>query len=120
MEKSECKYFEECSAPLCPEDGSSLENGCWFPDEEICRKGSPPEFVRRQKRIAKKLDFDAGCFTKKMLEQKCKITSALKGIDPDKGCPHDLEDAWLKKHPAFIASEKMIQQSKKNAPFTGE
>lgn len=99
--KNDCGHFDYCSASICPEDPSSLEHCAWFPDEEICRKRHVPEWVKRQKRIARKLnyDFERGCFTKRMLERKAKITSKLHGVDPEKGHPHDQEEKWLKHHP---------------------
>jgi hypothetical protein len=82
-----------------------MKNCAWFPDEEICRKKEIPEWIRRQRKIAKKVKggFDAGCFTKRMLELECMITAGLKGVDPDKGPPKDQEESWLKKHPPLSA-----------------
>jgi len=86
---------------LCPEDPESLSHSSWFADEEICRKRPVPEWVKRQRRIAKKLNFDneRGCFTKKMLERKAKISFKMHGVDPSKGPPHKQEEKWLKNHP---------------------
>jgi hypothetical protein len=101
MSNQKCKYFCDCSAPLCPEDPESLSHSSWFADEEICRKRPVPEWVKRQRRIAKKLNFDneRGCFTKKMLERKAKISFKMHGVDPSKGPPHKQEEKWLKNHP---------------------
>ncbi len=99
--KSECRYFDGCNAPLCPIDEGSIKHCAWFPDEEICRKRDVPEWVKRQKRIAKKVnyDFERGCFTVNMLMRKAQITSKMYGVDPGKGPAHSQEERWLKYHP---------------------
>jgi hypothetical protein len=99
--KKDCNYFEGCSAPICPKDESSMKHCAWFPDEEICRKRDVPEWVKRQKRIARKInyDFNRGCFTVNMLKRKAQITAKMRGVDPSAGRPHDLEKGWLKVHP---------------------
>jgi hypothetical protein len=51
-----CNYFDTCDAPLCPLDEKSLRSGIWYPDESICKKKNPPEWVKRQKRYLKKLE----------------------------------------------------------------
>jgi hypothetical protein len=30
----DCKYFDGCSAPLCPKD-EGIADRAWFPDEDI-------------------------------------------------------------------------------------
>lgn len=101
-----CKYYNTCSAPLCPMDKDSLEHCAWFPSEEICRCVPSPRWVKRQRKLDKKLSFDNGCFTYQMLQQNCKITPALRGINPDEAEPHSLEDTWIEKHPNNKLSEK--------------
>ena len=124
--KSKCRYYETCSAPLCPLDQQSLDHGAWFPDEEICRVQPGPAFVKRQKALARKLDFEAGCFTVRMLERRCKATQSLSGLDPDKGPPHDHEEKWLADHPKYVASQAQKENSKrqlealKKQGFAGE
>ena len=110
-----CRYFNSCSAPLCPKDEKSLEHGSWFPGEETCRLSPMPEFVKRQRKITRKISFEAGCFTYRMLQQKCRVSSGMKGVYPDKGMPHELEADWLKKHPPLEVSEKQIAAAKKMA-----
>ena len=117
--RNDCRYFDGCSAPLCPLDESSVSHAAWFPDEEICRLADSPEWVSRQKKISKKLTFESGCFTVRMLERKCRFTSGQLGVDPAKGNPHNLEDAWLKEHPTYVPSEKQAEHSKKIASGCG-
>ena len=103
MTKNECRYFDDCSAPMCPID-EGLENYTWFSDEDICILKDVPDWVKRQKKIAKKaVGWKAGYFTLTMLQRDCVIGKAIKGIDPD-GTEKERENAekeWLKRHPAI-------------------
>ena len=116
----DCKYFDACSSPICPKSESSLKHCAWFPDEEICRIADAPPWVSRQKKLSRKLNFESGCFTVRMLERNCKVTATLKGIDPDRGDPHKFEDAWLKDHPEYKASKKQIENARKMALLSRE
>jgi hypothetical protein len=83
----DCKYFDGCSAPLCPkyEDLADLS---WFPDEDICRLTDVPEWVKRQQKIARMgLPFEAEYFTVAMLEHPCRITST--------SCRLKLHNYWI-------------------------
>ena len=94
--KCQCTIFDTCEAPLCPLDKESLEQGLWYPDEEVCkaRKFQTLPWVRRQKRIQKLgLGYDAGFFTVRMLEAIKAIGKGLKGANPDSP---DSEESWLK------------------------
>ena len=51
MDYLDCKYFDGCSAPMCPHDPEVAKTQ-WFPDEDICRLADVPDWVRRQKKIA--------------------------------------------------------------------
>jgi hypothetical protein len=96
-----CKYFENCSAPMCPRD-AGLPKTAWFADEPVCRLNNVPEWVKQQRKIAKTgANETAGYFTLPMLERRCVIGKKITGIDPD-GTEADREDAeksWLDKHP---------------------
>ena len=85
---------------MCPknDDVSKME---WFYNEPICKLQDVPGWVKRQKKIAKKLIKDVGIFTFKMLQQDCRISKGIKGIDND-GIENDrieAEKKWLKAHP---------------------
>jgi hypothetical protein len=102
----DCKYFDGCSAPLCPKDGG-IAGRAWFPDEDICRLADVPEWVKRQRKVAKKSSFEGGYFTAAMLKHECRISRGMKGIDPngdDRERARD-EAAWFKAHPAITAEE---------------
>jgi hypothetical protein len=119
-----CKYFDGCSAPLCPKD-AGIANRSWFPDEDICRLAAAPDWVRRQQRVAKKAA-QGGYFTLAMLKQDCRISRGIKGIDPD-GEERERaawEAAWFKAHPAITAelrekSRAMMLKNKALEPGFG-
>jgi hypothetical protein len=81
--KKNCKYYEFCNAPLCPLDEESLEEGIWYPDEEICKKRTSLKWIKNQKKIVKlgtPVDF---YFDYQMLNSLKKIRRGIKGKDPD-------------------------------------
>jgi len=96
-----CKYFDGCSAPMCPRDAEAAKTA-WFADEPVCRLHDVPEWVKRQRKIAKTgMNATAGCFTLPMLERRCVVGKKITGIDPD-GTDAEREKAernWLEKHP---------------------
>jgi hypothetical protein len=99
----DCKYFDGCSAPLCPRD-EGITDRAWFPDEDICRLADVPEWVRRQRKISHKAAL-GGCFTLAMLKQDCRIPKGMKGIESD-GTDTERaagEAAWFKAHPVITA-----------------
>lgn len=102
--RDECQKFDECSAPLCPNNPDSLGD-IWFPDEEICTKHSP-NWVKVQRKTAERAS--GGYFTSDMLKQNCRINQGITGLDPDEPEPAQLK-AWLKKHP----SKKELSETEK-------
>ncbi len=107
---NKCKYYESCSAPICPAEGiEKMKKAIWYPDEAICKKrdenGKIPIFVKQQKKIAKIVKkngkLNVGYFTFDMLNANRKITKAIKGINGDKdekNIKMQIEK-WFKKHP---------------------
>ncbi len=94
-----CTLFEDCLAPLCPLDRSSL-NGVWYPDEEICRsrsQGNRP-WIRAQRRLAKVSGSGAGYFTLEMLGRLVVIRKGIAGLDPDLPEGPQLR-SWFQKRP---------------------
>ena len=103
---TDCKYFDGCSAPLCPKDEGAADR-TWFSDEDICRLADVPEWVKRQRKVSKKAAPD-GYFTLAMLNHDCRINKGMKGIDPD-GTDRERaadEVAWFKAHPAITAENR--------------
>jgi len=96
-----CKHFDHCSAPMCPKDVGAIKTA-WFANEPVCRLHDVPEWVKRQRRIAKTCtDETAGFHTLPMLERRCVIGKKMAGICPD-GTDADREVAernWLDRHP---------------------
>ena len=106
----DCRYFEDCSAPMCPKE-TGAGNTAWFPDEGICRLKGVPEWVKRQRRIAMTgAGETAGYFTLPMLKHHCMVKKGITGIDPDgTGAERKAaEKLWLEKHPVIkpITDEK--------------
>lgn len=118
MANKECRHFEYCSAPLCPMDPGSLEHCAWFPDEEICRRQPALDWIKVQKKLAKRMTFNNGCFTYSMLNQGCMLQKGTKGIDPEKGPIHKQEAAWLEKHPP-LSEEYRASRREKIKAFNG-
>ena len=99
----DCRYFDGCSAPLCPKD-EGVADRTWFPDEDICRLADVPEWVKRQKKVSRKAA-QGGYFTLAMLKQDCRIKEGMKGIDPDGTDEKRAADeaAWFMAHPVMTA-----------------
>ncbi|MDR2143472.1 MAG: hypothetical protein LBP29_03785 [Treponema sp.] len=102
----DCKYFDGCSAPLCPKD-EDVADRTWFTDEDICRLVGVPEWVKRQRKVSKKATM-GGYFTVAMLKHDCRITQGMKGIDPDGTDEKRAADetAWFKAHPLITAENR--------------
>jgi hypothetical protein len=102
----DCRYFDGCSAPLCPKD-EGVADRTWFPDEDICRLADVPDWVKRQSKISRKA-VPGGYFTLAMIEYDCRISKGMKGIDPD-GTDKEraaCEAAWFKAHPVITKEER--------------
>ena len=89
-----CKYFDKCSAPICPKDKNSLKYGIWYPNEPICKldKYSNKNYIIAQKEIAQKAKKKDKYFTLEML----KNLKSFEGIDPNKNEKTELKK-WFKK-----------------------
>jgi hypothetical protein len=120
----DCKYFDGCSAPLCPKD-EGIADRTWFADEDICRLASTPDWVKRQRKISKRAVM-GGYFTLAMLRHDCRISQRMKGIDPDGTDEKRTADetAWFKAHPLITAelrekSRAMMLKNKVLEPGVG-
>jgi hypothetical protein len=102
----DCKYFDGCSAPLCPKD-EGVADRTWFPDEDICRLADVPDWVKQKKKVSRKAA-QGGYFTLAMLKQDCRISKGMKGIDPDGTDKERAADeaAWFKAHPVITEEEQ--------------
>jgi len=77
-----CRLSEECVAPLCPLDESSLR-GVWYPGEKICPSrthGNLP-WLKAQRKVARVAA--AGYFTVEMLSRLVVIRDGINGLDPN-------------------------------------
>ncbi len=97
IEWTNCRYYSDCDAPLCPED-TDLKQCLWFPNEPVCRLKSAPEWAQKQKKIARLEGIDIGkYFTVKMLNAVEDISGNLEGIDSEL---YGGEKLWLSKRSA--------------------
>lgn len=100
MNPKDCNRFDSCSASICPLDGCG---GIWYPDEHICTSDlfKNQEWIKNQKKIARKVRNKDFYFTKEMLERTFVVTVATEGLDPDKTEIDDEKviNEWLRKHP---------------------
>ena len=80
--RSVCTLYENCIAPLCPLDRSSL-NGIWYPDEEICRSRTHgnPLWMKAQRKLSRVAA--GGYFTVEMLNRFVVIRKGITGLDPN-------------------------------------
>jgi len=98
-EKSSCKKYENCSAPLCPLEKKTIKNGIWYPDEEICgaRDQQTVEWIKKQKLVAKADACLDKYFTADMLKAAKQIRKGIEGIDPDQPLDkaYKEEEKWV-------------------------
>jgi hypothetical protein len=102
-----CKFYDTCNAPLCLNDPESLLHGIFFPGESICKLSNVPEWVKRQRKLARVADKDTA-FTVEMLKHRFIIRKGIKGIDPDRPSKYLADDVknWIASHPAITDSER--------------
>jgi len=121
FESEQCRYFDYCNAPLCPLNAKHLIIDAWYPDEEICRLKTATNWIRIQKKIAKKTKDKNTYYTYKMLNRNCKVGTGMTGLNPDKPEKPQLT-AWLKKHPQKKAisekQKKILVEARKKRQTT--
>jgi hypothetical protein len=85
MNNIDCIRFEDCSAPACPLQQNTTDNGIWYPGEEICvaKKFQTLPWIKKQKAIAKVKAPTDRYFTVKMLEAIRQVRKGIEGISPD-------------------------------------
>jgi len=89
----------------------------WYPDEEICKnKKNMPDWVKQQRKIAKKVNPDNywHYFTIDMLKVRFRVTTAVKGIDPNIGESLQLKQ-WFKRNKGIkkrMISDELREQKK--------
>jgi len=105
----DCPSYESCSAPICPLN--SPEKYIWYPDEEVCRSTlqSNVDWIRTQKKIAKRAKDNTKYFTFQMLNLNRTIMTGVAGLDPDKEEAPQLK-RWLDRHP--VRKEMPLAQRK--------
>ena len=104
----DCRYFDKCSAPLCPRD-PGLASRPWFPDEEICRarkETSGLKWIENQRKVQRKAKSVDRFFTLEMLDRDCIIRAGIEGIDSDAKDPEADLQRWLESHPERTPEQK--------------
>jgi len=105
-----CKYFNRCSAPLCPLDENSLQNGVWYPDEEICRlrEFQGLRWVQNQRELKKRGVPVDGYFTAAMLDNEIIFHPDIRGIDPDRKDEEKQIKRWLERYVRRVVLEPVF------------
>ncbi len=102
MNTKNCKYFNDCSSPICPLDKN--KNECvWYPDEEICslRKFATLLWIQLQKKVIRKTPDNNKYYTFEMLNRNCIVAKRMLGLDPDRDREQQII-SWFKKHPVKV------------------
>ncbi len=108
-----CRYYQNCDAPLCPQD-VNVKQCLWFPGEPICRLKDAPEWVAKQRKISKLKGIDQEkYFTVRILESIKEITSDLEGANPEF---FEGEKAWLARQSRAGKIEKIKHHPRKKPP----
>ncbi len=121
-----CGLYEDCIAPLCPLDQSSLK-GIWYPGEEICRSrthGNLP-WIKAQRKIGRAKA--TGCFNLEILNSIRTIRKGITGLDPNADEKPQLR-RWIELHKKKRSSggrtyavpvREEAKAAKKKNPFKG-
>jgi len=105
--REKCRHWDSCSAPLCLLDSDSLENGIWYPDEEVCRKRQVPEWIKRQKKITRKARDYSKNFLLEMVKQNCVVGKGMTELDPDSLTSENEQlKRWYRKHPLLSTATR--------------
>ena len=112
MERKDCSRYDPCACPLCPLDSKEdLAEYSWYPDEEVCPLKSNV-WIKQQKKIAKKAKDMWKYYTLEMLKVKCRISTGITGIDPDR-VPEPQIEKWLETHPLVVVSDEVKKRGAK-------
>ncbi len=109
-QRPSCSLYENCNAPICPLDQTSLK-GTWYPREEICHsrtQGNLP-WIRAQRKIVASGAPADRYFNLLMLERNCIIKKGIAGLDPNEADTTQFKK-WLADHPV---KKEMSEEEKK-------
>lgn len=91
---SKLHHWQLCEAPICADTRGYGEMNwrkelTWFPDEAVCQKGPYAKWQKMQNRLRKfhlkgTLKHPELFYTVLMLEEKSKIRTGSKGINPNR------------------------------------
>jgi len=116
-----CPSYLNCGAPICPLD-PIIKGCCWYPDDDVCKRNFPPQWVKTQRRISIKTRSMDTYYTFKMLSQNCVVGKGIIGIFPDRPEEEQIK-SWLKRHPTKRIlteeeREKLRERFKRNIQIT--
>ena len=115
---SDCKYFNECEAPMCPLY-NKFKDTIWFVDEDVCKlsKFSNLLVIKNQKKIQKKTQGrdpnEVGYFTYDMLNRRIRVTSKIKGIVEEEGSEDNQIKKWIKNHKNVKVDQERVNEKMK-------
>lgn len=106
IESIQCRAYESCAAPLCPKDVNA--GRClWFADEPVCTLRKVPDWVRKQRRIARLPNTDLSkYFTLYMLNATRRIGCGVRGADPNHA---DADKVWVARRMGQIRKRGMAE-----------
>ena len=121
MTPKDCKYFNECSANLCPLD-PELKLRIWCPEEngpdEICknREFAGLQFIRTQRKIARatrnRTEERDDYFTFEMLNRDIVVRSGVQGIPDPPDTVKDPEKWYSEKERKWIEGHHEISRTR--------
>jgi len=110
--KADCPHFDNCGAPLCPMDKTSIEHGIWYPGvEEICKRRDfqSLDCIRKQRAIVRAKAPAEKYFTVPMLRTLKQVRRGIEGINADQALEkaREAERKWIaeKKSGRVIAKQ---------------
>jgi len=106
IESIQCRAYESCAAPLCPKD-VNVGRCLWFADEPVCTLRKVPDWVRKQRRIARLPNTDPSkYFTLHMLNATRRISRGLRGADPNHA---DADKVWVARRVSQMGKTSLTQ-----------
>ena len=106
IESIQCRAYESCVAPLCPKD-VNVGRCLWFADEPVCTLRKVPDWVRKQRRIARLTNTDPSkYFTLHMLNATRRISRGLRGADPNHA---DADKVWVARRVGQMEKTSLAQ-----------
>ena len=118
--RNQCRFYDGCSAQLCPKLSDEENSGCiWYPDEDVCRlRKAMPVWVKQQRKIARKFQTENTYyyFTLAMLKIPFRVTKAVKGLNPDNLNEGKQLKTWFQTHKGVkrkVLTDEQLEMKRK-------